>query len=139
LTVENSFRNSGILDKILFVDCASSIAGDNPSGRDRLVLIRSPANLTELTIGITKSIDKINPGKKFLIFDSLTTMLIYSKLELLTQFAHSLGLMMKARQITCFFLTVEQEATKEMISFLSTIADEFVHVDINEGGETFVA
>ncbi len=138
LTVEESFKNSGILEKIRFVDCASTIAGVTPSGGERLVVIRSPADLTEITINITKSIDRI-AGKRFLIFDSLTTLLIYSKLSVLTQFAHSLGLIMKAKQVTCFFLAVDQEATKEMLSFLSTIADEFVHVSINEGGETIVA
>jgi hypothetical protein len=138
LTVEDSFRNLGILDKIVFVDCASRLAGSNPSLRERDVLIQSPADLTELTIGITRSIDRLGE-KRFLIFDSLTTLLIYSRLSSLTQFAHSLGLIMKAKKVTCFFLAVDQDATKEMLSFLSTIADEFVHVRLNEGGETIVA
>lgn len=137
LTMEESFRKLGILDKIIFVDCASRLAGDHPSA-ERLVLINNPADLTQLAISLTKSIDRLGE-KKFLVFDSLTTLLIYSKLDPLTQFAHSLGLMLKTKRVTCFFLAVDQEATKEMLSFLSTIADEFVHVAINEGGETYVA
>ena len=136
-SIEESFRKFGILDKIIFVDCASKLAGDNPSG-ERLVLINNPADLTELAIHLLKSVERLG-DKKFLVFDSLTTLLIYSKMGSVTQFAHSLGLMMKAKRVTCFFLAVNQEATKEMLSFLSTIADEFVHVYVNEGGQTVVA
>jgi hypothetical protein len=135
-TIEESFRNFGILDKIIFVDCASSLAGDYPSG-ERIVLINNPADLTQLAISLTKSLERLG-AKRFLVFDSLTTLLIYSKVGPLAQFAHSLGLMMKTRKVTCFFLAVDQEATKEMLGFLCTIADEYVHVDIDEGGQTFV-
>ena len=137
LTIEENFRKFGILDKIIFVDCASILAGDNPSG-ERIVLINNPADLTQLALSLTRSIERLGE-KRFLVFDSLTTLLIYSKLGPLTQFTHSLGLMMKTKKVTCFFLAVDQEATKEMLRFLSTIADEFVRVDINEGGEAFVA
>ncbi len=136
-SVEESFKKSGILDKIIFVDCASKLAGDNPSG-DRLVLIDNPADLTNLAIYLSKSIEKLGE-KKFLVFDALTTLLIYSKMGLVTQFAHNLGLIMKAKRVTCFYLAVDQEATKEMLCFLSTIADVYVNVDINAGGQTVVA
>jgi len=136
LTVEESFRDAGILDKIIFVDCASRLAGDNPSGK-RVVLINNPADLTQLTINITKIIEKFGE-RKFLIFDSLTTLLIYSEFSLLTRFVHSLGLIMKARKVTTFFLAVEQEATKEMLKFLSSIADNYVQLKVNKEGEVTV-
>ena len=136
LTVKESLLALGILDKLIFVDCASRLAGASPSG-EKLVLINNPANLTELTISITKSV-KILGEKCFLVFDSLTTLLIYSKVKLLTQFAHSLGLMLKANKVTSLFLAVEQETSKEMLSFLSTIADNFVHLSVNEEGDVII-
>ncbi len=136
LTVEESFKNLGILEKIIFVDCASRLAGESPSG-ERVVLVDSPGDLTQLMISLEKSVERLGQNR-FLVFDSLTTLLIYSKVKSLTQFAHSLGVTMKAKKVTCFFLAVDQEATKEMLKFLSTIADEFVKVGVNEGGETIV-
>ena len=133
LTVEKSFKNSGILEKITFVDCASRLAGENPSG-ERVVLINNPADLAQLTESITKSIEKLG-DKKFLVFDSLTTLIIYSEFSQLTQFAHRLGLIMKTKEVTSFFLAVDQEATKEMLRFLSTIADNYTHLQINKEGE----
>jgi hypothetical protein len=136
LTVEESFRNSGILNKIIFVDCASRLAGCTPSG-ERVVLINNPADLTQLTISITRITEKLGENK-FLIFDSLTTLLIYSPLNSLTQFAHSLGLILKTRRVTAFFLAVDQEATKEMLKFLSSIADNYVHLKVDKEGEVMV-
>jgi hypothetical protein len=136
LTIEESFRKSGILDKIIFVDCASRLAGDSPSG-ERVVLINNPADLTQLAISISKITERLGE-KKFLIFDSLTTLLIYSKINVLTQFAHSLGLLMKTRRVTCFFLAVDQEATKELLRFLSSIADNYANLKVNAEGEVTV-
>ena len=136
-TIEETFRRVGILDKIIFVDCISVLTGHHPSG-DRVEAIRNPADLTQLAISLSKNIERLGE-KRFIVFDSLTTLLIYSKLGPLTQFAHSLGVIMKTKRITCFFLAVDQEAAKDLLSFLSTIADKFVHVEINEGGETIVA
>ena len=136
LTVKDNLRFSGILDKLIFVDAASKFSGANPCG-EKIVLIDNPANLTELTISIMKNIKNLGK-KKFLIFDSLTTLLIYTRLEELTKFAHSLGLMMKTNKVTCLFLVVDQEATKEMLSFLSTIADKYVHLNLNKEGEVII-
>ncbi len=136
LTVEDSFKNLGILEKIIFVDCASRLAGESPSG-DRVVLVDNPGDLTQLMISLDKSIELVSQ-KRFLVFDSLTTLLIYSKVKTLTQFAHSLGVTMKAKKVTCFFLAVDQDATREMLKFLSTLADEFVKVGVNEVGETII-
>ncbi len=136
-TVKDYLLEFGVLEKLVFVDCASKLAGDNPSGAG-LVLIDNPADLTGLTININKNIKQFG-DKKFLIFDSLTTLLIYTKLKQLTQFAHSLGLSLKASKVTTLFLAVDQEATKEMLRFLSTIADNFVHLTIDQEGDVVVA
>ncbi len=133
LTVENSFKQSGILDKITFVDCASRLAGEEPTG-EKLILINNPADLPDLTKSITR-ITRDCLEKRFLVFDSLTTLLIYSEFGSLTQFAHTLGLIMKARKVTCLFLAVDQEATKEMLTFLSSIADKYVHLKVSEDGQ----
>ncbi len=135
-TVEETFRKLGIMDKIIFVDCASRLAGVNPTD-ERVVLVNSPGDLTQLAITLGKSIEQVE-HQRFLVFDSLTTLLIYSKVELLMQFAHSLGITMRAKSVTCFFLAVDQEATKEMLKFLSTIADEYVHLGIGPEGEVVV-
>lgn len=53
-------------------------------------------------------------------------------------FAHKLGVRLKSIRMTAFFLMVEQETTKEMLRFLSTIADKIVHLCVNKEGEVFI-
>lgn len=132
-TVEEAFKKFGILEKIIFVDCASRLAGENPSGK-RLVVIDNPSDFTHLTESITQAVDGLGE-KKFLVFDSLTTLLIYSESSHLTRFAHTLGLIMKTRKVTSLFLAVDSEYTKEILTFLASIADKYVHLGIDEEGE----
>ena len=65
----------------------------------------------------------------------LTTLLIYSTLNPVTRFAHSLGLKMKANKVTSLFLAVEQETGKEMLKSLSTVADSLIRFSKEKEGE----
>jgi|SRR5665647_96313 len=133
LTVKEEFKKSGILEKIIFIDCASRLAGENPTGKG-LVVINNPSDFTHLTKSITNAIDRLSE-KKFLVFDSLTTLMIYSESRHITRFAHTLGLIMKTRKVTSLFLAVDSEHTKEILIFLSSIADKYVHLNVNQEGE----
>ena len=135
MTMKTYLEKEGIVNRLKYLDCASKFIGANPEG-ENLVLLDNPSDLVELTISIIKC-TKGSSGNSFLVFDSLTTLLIYNKSEDLTRFAHKMGLMMKSKQITTFFLIVDQETTKEMLKFLSTIADKIVHLDVNKEGEVY--
>jgi KaiC/GvpD/RAD55 family RecA-like ATPase len=135
MTMKEHLEQNGILNALTYLDCASKFAGANPQG-ENLVLLNNPANLIELDICIMKCFGNFSK-RKFLLIDSLTTLLIYNKAEDLTRFAHRLGLMLKSNRITTFFLMVDQETTKEMLKFLSTIADKIVHLGVNKKGEVF--
>ena len=136
-TIKELLSESCVIDKIIFVDCASSLAGETPEG-DRVLFIENPANLTSITIGITKGIEKL-AAKGFLVFDSLTTLLIYNQVDSLTMFAHTLGVRMKALGVTCLLLAVEQEASKEMLRFLSTITDKIIRIGDDKEGTQILA
>jgi hypothetical protein len=135
MTMKEYFQEKGILNRLRYLDCTSKFIGANPQG-ENLILLNNPSNLVELSISIKKSLTSF-PRNSFLLFDSLSTLLIYNKLADLTRFAHRLGLMLKCKGVTTFFLIVDQETTKEMLKFLSTIADKIVHVSINKEGEVF--
>jgi hypothetical protein len=132
-TVEEELKNSGVLDKIVFVDCASGLAGEHPIG-DKVLLIENPADLTNLSIIVSNSI-KMLSMRGFLLFDSLSTLLIYTPMETLTKFAHTLGLKLKSSKMTSLLLAVDQEAGKEVVNFLSTIADRILYLTIDEEGK----
>ncbi len=136
MTAKENWQKFDILDSLKYLDCASTIAGANPQDKN-LFLINNPADLTSLGICIHKCVAS-NSEKEFLIVDSLTTLLIYNKEKDLIAFAHQLGMTLKSIKITTFFLMVEMETTKEMLKFLSTIADKIVHLNINKKGEVFI-
>ena len=135
LTMKEYLQKNNVLERLVYLDCASRFVGVNPQG-ENLVLLSSPSNLVELAIHIEKNTRDFSK-ENFLLFDSLTTLLIYNKTEDLTRFAHKLGLKMKSMNITTFFLIVDQETTRDMLKFLSTIADKIAHVSVNKKGEVY--
>lgn len=135
MTMKEHLQKNGVLDKLKYLDCASKFVGANPQG-ENLILLNNPADLVGLTICIRKCIGNFS-RKNFLLFDILTTLLIYNTSKNLTMFAHKLGLMLKSKEVTTFFLMVDQENTKEMLMFNSTIADKIVHVGVNKEGEVY--
>lgn len=135
MVARETFQRNGIMDSLTYLDCASRFAGVNPQA-ENLIVLENPANLTELDIALTKCIRQCSKID-FLLFDSLTTMLIYNKKELFTRFAHRLAIRLKSSKITTFFLMVEQKSMMEVLSFLSTIADKISHLQIDEEGEVY--
>jgi len=70
--VEDMLRKDGVdVSKLFFIDCVSAGSGKEDS------LNISPGNLEGLSYAINDFIKEI-PGKKFLIIDALSTLLIYN-------------------------------------------------------------
>lgn len=129
-SMKESLENLAVLDKIIFVDGASSLAGESPVG-SKLVLVDNPANLSELSHAIGESAKKLG-ARGFLVFDSLSTLLIYNSEETSTRFAHTLTVRMKLRGLTSLLLAVKQEVGREMVKIISPVADKLIYLNVGE-------
>lgn len=126
-TVKEELERSATLDKIVFVDCASRLAGLSPAG-EKLVLINNPADLVEISVAISNALERLGT-EGFLVFDSPFSLLIYNPEESLTKFVHTLSLRLKSAKFTGIFLGVEQEAVRKMMKFLSMVVDRVTMID----------
>ena len=71
-------------DKVFYIYCIGKSLGKT-SGREHVIHIESPSDLTALSIAIFEFIDKIDTEKEIII-DSLATLLIYNPEELVIEF-----------------------------------------------------
>ncbi len=131
-TASKELKELGVLDEITFVDCASGLCGEHPE-EEKVIFLKNPADLTNLSIILDEYFHKLGEGS-FLVFDSLSTMLIYTPIDVLTKFTHSLGVKIKSHGIKSLILAVNQEAVKELVNFLSTVADKIMYLTIDEKG-----
>lgn len=111
-------------EKFFFVDAITMTSDRNLKKHDNCIYISSPNSLIELSLGITQAINTQNPDA--LIFDSLSTLLIYEKDSTVTKFIHSLIGKIKAARLDSFFTALEGDAQNEAIKNLSMFVNRVI-------------
>lgn len=90
-TLIKSFSKEKVdLKKLFFVDGATMPTGESFQKQKNTVYVNSLKNLIELKIAIQETVEKIGNSKKFIIIDSITTLLIYNKENTVEKFIYSI-------------------------------------------------
>ncbi len=97
LCIDKPFRGiKRLLDKehidssaIIFIDAVTLMTGNKGEGTNCRYL-RSPENLTDMSIALSEAVSSLSPSKVYVIVDSLSTLLLYNKMTTVVKFAHIL-------------------------------------------------
>lgn len=110
-------------DNFFFIDCITK-SSIKPKKTENAVFISSANNFPE----IQKTIRKTLSEKKFdiLVFDSLSSTLVYEKEAFLIRFLHTLAGMIKAFQIKSAFLVLEKDINFNLIKSLGMQTDKTI-------------
>ena len=127
-TLLESFSGAGIESgKFYFVDAVTQTAQRVNGGGEKIKYVSSPGSLTELSLTLTKLLD----SQKFdyLLFDSLSTLLVYEEELVVTKFIHSL--MSKVRVVKCksVFTCLKRDVESVLIKDLNMFADRILDTE----------
>jgi archaellum biogenesis ATPase FlaH len=111
-------------DNLLFIDCISRMAGEQPRGK--CLYVENPSALGEISLHIASILDKIESNEKFLIMDSLSTLLIYNSANSIKDFLTFLINKLRLEGIDCIILVIEQEAPPDLRSALVGMCDKSI-------------
>jgi len=120
--LSQSFKKSGIdLKKILFIECS----GKTGDGKwEQVVYVSSPKALTEICITIGKVIEM---GKiDVLIFDSLSTLLVYTDPSTVVKFTHSLISILRSKNVSGVLVCAKSSQSESIIKDISMFADNML-------------
>ncbi|MCJ7646936.1 hypothetical protein MUO65_08610 [bacterium] len=117
--LSDSFKKSGIdLKKIFFIECTGNAGGGK---WEQVVYVSSPKALTEMSITIGKVIEM---GKiEALIFDSLSTLLVYEDPSTIVKFTHSLISILRSKNVSGFLMCAKSGQSEAIIKDISMFAD----------------
>ncbi len=104
----------------LFVDAITRMTNDEVLERSNFEYVDSPKNLIDLSDAIEAGIKKIKSQKKFIIFDSVNTLIVYNKPTVVEKFVHSISGKMRAWKAKGFFTmtkSAQEEVTKTIAQF----------------------
>jgi archaellum biogenesis ATPase FlaH len=113
--------------RFVFVDAVTKTAIAQPKEETDCIFVSSPDALTELSIAITKTIQTSYPD--IIIFDSLSTLLIYENSQVTTQFIHSLINKMTAFGVKMVFTILEGEKEQPLINNLNMLLDKVIKIN----------
>lgn len=122
------YEQSGVdLTKVSFVDAVTrnSIGSvENVPGIVRY--INNPANLTDMGIAITEVLKDHQGQKVCILYDSISTMLIYLSSPNISKFIHFVTNKLRLMDISGVFLAVEKGLEPMLMSQLTTFVDTVI-------------
>lgn len=115
-------------DKIFFVDGISKEVGAEEVEKDNVIYLESPEHLTDISIVMSKSLDGLGDDRKFIFFDSMSTLTIYNSINTVSKFAHFITEKMRNWNVAGVVISVESEEDDEVIERLKRFVDNVVEV-----------
>jgi len=120
-------QHSGLdLKKIHFIDAITKTA-QLTTKCDECEFISSPGALTELSVTISKLMD--TGDYKYIIFDSLSTLLVYESDTTITKFVHYLMAKVRVAGCNAIFTCLKQDANSILIKDINMFADKVIDLE----------
>ena len=118
------FKKKGIkVDNIFFIDAISKTIKKTSDQTDSCYFVDSPSALTEISLVISKF---LKHNFEYLIFDSLTNLMVYSKKAPVAVFVSSIVNKIKETKTNAAFYALKMEQHQELIQETSIFVDKVV-------------
>lgn len=121
------FHDEGIEEKdIYFADAISSLTERKTTNAKNVVFLDSPADLIEISNIVSKAIASSKTG--FVVFDSISTLLLYNKRQPVEKFVHLLVGKMLGRKTKGFLIAVKSSESATLIETISQFVDKSIEI-----------
>ena len=118
-------KKSVDVKNIVFIDAISATIKDVPDQTTGCYFVSSPSALTELSLVISKF---IRHGFDYLIFDSLTNLMIYEKKAPVAKFLSTIVNKIKESKTKAVFYSLSMDEHQELIKECSMFVDEVIDI-----------
>lgn len=125
-SLKNTLETKGISTEHLhFIDCISRVTGSSIEC-ENCEFVSHPSNLTDISIALTNSLNKMGEGKKFLIVDSWSSLLIYNDQKKVLGFSNFIINKLRTKNINGFLITLQTKDNEEFVNSLSIFCDKVI-------------
>jgi hypothetical protein len=125
------YAENGVdITTVSFIDAVTRNSIGNAENIPGVVrFVNNPANLTDLGIAVTEVL-KDHSGKKVcILYDSVSTMLIYLSSQNISKFIHFVTTKLRLMDLSGIFLAVEKGLDPMLISQLTTFVDTVIDTE----------
>ncbi|MBU0456946.1 MAG: ATPase domain-containing protein [Nanoarchaeota archaeon] len=127
-TVKKQLKEKGVdTSLIIFIDAITKVAGATKKTKECLFL-GSPENLSDISFSMDQAVRSLPAKKKFVFFDSLSTLLIYNKAQTVAKFIHFLASKMRIWKVKGIIISLKKDSDKELIDELTQFCDKVLNL-----------
>ncbi|WP_321507858.1 hypothetical protein [uncultured Methanoregula sp.] len=108
------------------IDTVTQYSGGVCAPDARVKYVTTPSNLTDLGIAITELIKQMPEGKKCIMFDSVSMLLIHIPSATASKFLHFIVNKLQLSDISGIFLSVEKGLDPVILSQMSAFVDHIM-------------
>jgi hypothetical protein len=114
-------------DSIFFIDTSTKMTGSKDLNADNCLFIESPSALTSLSISVNKVTDASEP--KYILFDSLSSLLIYNPEQMIIKFSKDLINKIRISKSKIIFICLDGKDEANMIEKISMFVDKINRIE----------
>ena len=113
------------LSDLYFVDLVSMTVGGNTSD-PRTLFVESPTMLESILLNISLLERRLKAKRRFVMFDSVNGLSIYSEPRVLREFINVLGNSMRIKEIYSMLMSVTEQTGEDLDSALDLLSDKII-------------
>jgi archaellum biogenesis ATPase FlaH len=138
-TLIKNYENYGLdISRIWFVDVITKCAlGRIPQEANNCRFVKNPANITDLGIVITDVLNNFPDEKPCILFDSISTMLIYISSINISKFIHFITNKLKLLNSPGIFLAADKSLDPLLMTQIVTFVDEVIDTESDAGSREY--
>lgn len=110
--------------KARFIDSISRMSNIKEVETKICEYVDAPTALTEIMLALEKEASSLKGDKKFLVLDSVSTLLVYNDEESIKKFVHSLIGKTKELEMMCILIMVKSTEYKGVINTIGQFCDK---------------
>ena len=123
-SLKEIFKKNNIrTDNIVFIDAISQTIRNAPSQTEQCYFVSSPAALTEISLAISKF---LKHNFKYLIFDSLTNLLVYQSKAPVAKFISNIVNKVKESNTKAIFYALSIQEQQALIQECGMFVDDII-------------
>jgi len=127
-TLLNAYQRNNIdTSKVFIVDLISK----NLNGHfkaENVMFIDNVSSLTDISLSVNRHMKELN-GKKFVFFDSLTTMLIHNEPYVFARFIHSILTRMRLNGVGGVLISLTDSSNYDLRAEIAQLCDKVIKIE----------
>lgn len=129
--MKESLSEAGIDPRmVIFVDAITKTVGGKADKVNGCIFLNRINDLTDMAVAISNAVQAISTNKKFIVIDSISTLLIYNSNVSVSKFIHFLTGKMRIWKISGILTTLRDNKDDILLSQLTLFCDK--RIDISQ-------